>query len=344
MNPLIFTGLGVGIVFGFALQRGRFCMNSASRDVILLKDNTMLKAVGVALLVQLIGFAIMNLTGIAVIAPKPFWWGANLIGSFVFGIGMVLAGGCASGITYRTGEGMVGAMTAAVGLAISAYLTGVGFLKPIAASLQESTVIKTADGANLTLANMLGVPYSVLAIGIAVVSVVIWWAVASKNKVAEPASKASLSDRIFKRGWDWLPTGIVIGLIAIVAFPLSVAAGRNYPLGITDGWLGLVNSIFFGKELGWSAMLIVGIILGALIAALIAGEFKFRVPSVGTLVQTFIGGLLMGFGATCSGGCNIGHVLSGLPQLALGSILAAIAIVLGAWLTAYLMFMRRQTV
>jgi hypothetical protein len=152
-----------------------------------------------------------------------------------------------------------------------------------------------------------------------------------------------MTERIFKRGWDWLPTGIVIGLIAIAAFPLSVAAGRNYPLGITDGWLGLVNAIFFGKEWGWAPMLIIGIILGALIAALIAGEFKFRVPSFGTLIQTFVGGLLMGFGAVCSGGCNIGHVLSGLPQLAIGSMLAAISIAAGAWLTAYLMFMRKQT-
>jgi hypothetical protein len=56
------------------------------------------------------------------------------------------------------------------------------------------------------------------------------------------------------------------------------------------------------------------------------------------LVQVFIGGLLMGFGAVCSGGCNIGHTLSGLPMLAIGSIVATVAIVAGAWLTAYLVF------
>jgi hypothetical protein len=48
----------------------------------------------------------------------------------------------------------------------------------------------------------------------------------------------------------------------------------------------------------------------------------------------------MGFGAVCSTGCNIGHILSGVPQLSLGSIIAGIAIILGAWFTAYLLFVR----
>ena len=58
------------------------------------------------------------------------------------------------------------------------------------------------------------------------------------------------------------------------------------------------------------------------------------------LQQTFGGGLLMGFGAVCSSGCNVEHILSGVPQLSVGSILGGICIVLGAWVTAYLMFVR----
>ena len=133
-------------------------------------------------------------------------------------------------------------------------------------------------------------------------------------------------------------------MVGLFAFPLSAAAGRNYPLGITAGWIGIVKKIldFSNVSLDWIAWLIIGIILGSLIAALIAGEFKFRVPKVGVLFQTFVGGLLMGFGAVTSGGCNIGHLLSGVPQLSLGSILAGLSIIAGAWLTAYLMFVRPQ--
>jgi len=50
----------------------------------------------------------------------------------------------------------------------------------------------------------------------------------------------------------------------------------------------------------------------------------------------------MGFGAVTSGGCNIGHLLSGVPQFSLGSILAGISIVLGAWAASYVMFVLPQ--
>ena len=350
MNPWIFSGLAVGLVFGFALQRGRFCMNSAFRDIILLKDYTLIKSVGVALLVAMFGFGILALAGTGPF-PKPIIWGGNLVGSFVFGFGMVLAGGCASGITYRVGEGMVGAMVAAVGLALGATLTAMSFLKPVAGALKSAqTVITNADGSttSYTLANVFNLPYYVMAIGIAVVAGVIWFVLAQRNKSdqAEDTGDHPVGERIFKRPWGWLATGIAIGLIQIASLPLSAAAGRNYPLGITSGWVKIaqifVPSVPIMDSLKWDLMVIVGIIVGALIAALIAGEFKFRVPSWGVLVQTLVGGFLMGFGAVCSTGCNIGHVLSGVPQLSLGSMLATFSIIVGCWLAAYLIFLLPQ--
>ena len=68
---LVITGLFVGVLFGFVLQRGRFCMNSAFRDIVLFKDYALLKTVAAAVLVSLAGFAIMDLTGVITLAPKP---------------------------------------------------------------------------------------------------------------------------------------------------------------------------------------------------------------------------------------------------------------------------------
>ena len=328
----VMTGLFVGVLFGFVLQRGRFCMNSAFRDAILLKDNVLLKTVFVALLVELVGFAIMDATGAIAINPKPFWWGANLLGSFVFGIGMVLAGGCASGITYRTGEGMVGAMTAVLGLAIAGYFTAAGFLSPFKANLQASTTVPGADGKALTLHGILGMDYSTLALILFVIAVAAWYFIAKSKKEECQADP----------GWGWLNTGILVGIVGILAFPLSAAAGRNYPLGITAGWINIVKVIFSDEKFDWLGLMIIGIVIGGLIAALISKEFKFRVPKPLVLVQTFIGGVLMGFGAVTSGGCNIGHLLSGIPQLSLGSILAGVSIFLGAWAAAYVMFVLPQ--
>ncbi|MBC8496054.1 MAG: YeeE/YedE family protein [Anaerolineales bacterium] len=343
MTTAIITGLIVGIIFGFVMQRGRFCMNSAIRDTALLQDYTLLKSVGVAILVSMVGFAIMDATGMISINPKPLFWGANLVGSFIFGVGMVIAGGCASGITYRVGEGMMGALAAVIGLATTGTLTAMGFLKPIKDALQSSTIVKTADDANLTLANVLGVPYWILALIIAILAGVIWYLMARKNGDDDLAVDSSAP--FFKRTWNWLVTGIGIGIVGIISFPISAAAGRNYPLGITAGWIQWVKVVILrveGQAVNWIAAMVLGIVIGAFIAALLAGEFKFRFPKLGMIGQAFLGGLIMGFGAVTSGGCNVTHILSGIPQLSIGSFVAAIAIALGAWVTAYLIFVRPQ--
>ncbi|MBE2197450.1 MAG: YeeE/YedE family protein [Anaerolinea sp.] len=348
MNPLVYTGLALGILFGFALQRGRFCMNSAFRDILVLKDYDLIKSVGVAVLLGMAGFAIMGMAGIVQLNPKPLLWGANILGGLVFGMGMVLAGGCASGITYRAGEGMVGAMAAIGGFSLAALMAAMGVFKPFVSSLQESTKITMADGSAPTLANIFGLPQYVMALGIVIVATGLWIYLARRNKEEDDYGyddPATLGERIFKRGWGWLASGLAIGVISIIAFPLSAAAGRNYPLGITGGWVAIFKSLVTGENaMSWEAFLVLGVVIGAVIAALIAGEIGLRAPAPKMLVQTFGGGLLMGFGAVCASGCNVGHILSGVPQLSIGSIVGGISIVLGAWFMAYLMFIRPQRV
>jgi uncharacterized protein len=351
MTPIV-SGLLVGVLFGFALQRGRFCMNSAFRDIILGRDFTLFKALAVAILVSMIGFSIMAMTGVITLAPKPFMWGANIVGGLLFGVGMVLAGGCASGITYRTGEGMMGAVMAVLGFGLAGMMTATGVLKFIVTPLQN-TKIMTADNKPLTLANMVGMDLKIVMLALAILIIVIWAVLAMRNKSAEKSfgEKAkSFGEAVFKKGWNWLPTGIVVGLIGILAFPLSAAAGRNYPLGITGGWINIFQSLIKWQAvveekvkataLNWEGAEVLGIVLGALVASWIAGEFAIRAPEPKLLLQTLAGGLLMGFGAVISSGCNIGHILSGVPQLSIGSIIGGLSIVAGGWIMAYFMFIR----
>jgi uncharacterized protein len=351
MTPIV-SGLLVGVLFGFALQRGRFCMNSAFRDIILGRDFTLFKALAVAILVSMLGFSIMAMAGLITLAPKPFMWGANIVGGLLFGVGMVLAGGCASGITYRTGEGMMGAVMAVLGFGLAGMMTATGVLKFIVTPLQN-TKIMTADNKPLTLANMVGMDLKIVMLALAILIIVIWAVLAMRNKSAEKSfgEKAkSFGEAVFKKGWNWLPTGIVVGLIGILAFPLSAAAGRNYPLGITGGWINIFQSLIKWQAvveekvkataLNWEGAEVLGIVLGALVASWIAGEFAIRAPEPKLLLQTLAGGLLMGFGAVISSGCNIGHILSGVPQLSIGSIIGGLSIVAGGWIMAYFMFIR----
>ncbi len=354
---VVIPGIVIGIIFGFVLQRGRFCMNSAFRDIILLKQYTLLKAVVLAIVIQMVAFHLMDALDIITLAPKPLAWAGNILGGFLFGIGMALAAGCASGTTYRVGEGMVGSLMALLGLSLGAYTTAVGLLTPIKDELRSATAIAADDGSALTLGNILGTSMVDLLTWIIVIVVAaliaayfIWRSYLPWQKAGNKLDFSDLGKKIFKDGWAWWITGIAIALIGCVAFVSSAAAGRNYPLGITAGWVAVLKYFVAGSDvataeaaLSWIAWLVIGAIIGAFIAAFIAGEFKLRAPKEGKiLLYQFIGGSLMGVGAVTAAGCNIGNLLSGIPQLSVGSILTSIFIILGTWIMAYLLFMRGE--
>ena len=107
---MLFIGLGIG----YAIQRSRFCFTAAYRDPVLTGSAKVSKALLVALAVSTIGFGGIHLARYGVDLSKlpetapggPI--GLHLIfGSFIFGIGAVLAGCCASGTFIRIGEGYV---------------------------------------------------------------------------------------------------------------------------------------------------------------------------------------------------------------------------------------------
>ena len=121
--PLIVSGLGVGILFGFTLQHGRFCMNTAFREVLLSRDFTVFRIYILALLISIVGANLMDVMGVIHLKAVPFTWVANVIGGYIFGIGMVLGGGCATGTLYRVGEGMIGSWVAFLGFMLTATST-----------------------------------------------------------------------------------------------------------------------------------------------------------------------------------------------------------------------------
>ena len=112
-DPLLAIYWMTGIAFGFILQRARFCFTASMRDPLLTGVTSVLRAVLVAFAITSIGFwAIkygaflkgMAIPGMGYVVPVSF---ATAFGAIIFGIGMVIAGGCASGTLMRVGEGFV---------------------------------------------------------------------------------------------------------------------------------------------------------------------------------------------------------------------------------------------
>jgi len=120
-NPY-FIYLVVYIWFGFAygmmLQYGRFCFASASRDLFAAGVPRMAVGVLVALMFFSLIQATLASTNMSTFHPAPFGI-HTLLAGLVFGVGMVLSGGCASGSLYKIGEGnMTSAVAAFFGLCI----------------------------------------------------------------------------------------------------------------------------------------------------------------------------------------------------------------------------------
>lgn len=110
--------LWFGFVYGMCLQYGRFCFSSAFRDLFAVGVPRM--AVGIMIAMVLFGTvsAFVTATGNSTFHPAPYGI-HSVIAGFIFGVGMVLTGGCASGSLYKAGEGNVTAMLVILSISVS---------------------------------------------------------------------------------------------------------------------------------------------------------------------------------------------------------------------------------
>jgi hypothetical protein len=344
----ILSGIAVGFAMGWVLQRGRFCMNSAFRDIIFIKDHTFSRAWILALLVAMVGANILSDLGLISIARQPFWWIADIVGGYVFGLGIVLAGGCGSGIWYRVGEGLVAAWVAVLGFFLGIASISWGVFRPLFLWLRTMTIEiggQSAPGLQHIIGDGAAVKWGVIA-----VLCVLGGTYIMKGKPF--AYKAA-------KGYFWSVTGLLIGLVAVAAFYASYKFGK-FTSGVTfttptrDLFLTLVtggpqptgagNPLVVFKLgtffVNWPMFFIIGVPLGSYVSAKLLKEFKLKTPPAGELLTVFGGSLMMGVGAMLCGGCNMGQGITGVVSLSIGSIIATISIILGNWTMVYFKFIK----
>lgn len=109
---------GFGVAAGFTLQRSRFCFTASLRDPVLTGSTSLTKAVVIAIATATAGFAAIQYAAVTKGAAVPgniSPVGVHTIaGAVMFGVGAVIAGGCASGTLMRVGEGFLMQMLALV--------------------------------------------------------------------------------------------------------------------------------------------------------------------------------------------------------------------------------------
>lgn len=355
-------GLGAGLV----LQRGRLCFAGAFRDLFLMRNGTMMRAILVGLAVVTPLFALIEARAV----PEPSFGavaagahvvplGLNLaVGGLLFGIGMVVAGGCVSGTLYRIGEGYVASWASLLGILLG--LSG-------AAHTWNAWYAWTIQSAPMGwLPTSLGyggaVALTWLALGAAYLGS-LWWETrgADTPLFGVPTGRQAPGPLTFGQHLSALRTNMLgkswPPLVAVAALAgLNVAAYLvDTPLGVTGelaawadrlaGLVGLAAGPLLGADalagcnlaigqagvINATTLLDAGLVLGALLAALAAREFKVRLPrQKRRYVQSFAGGSLMGYGAGIGIGCTIGAFFSAIPSLGLSGWVFGLALLVGA--------------
>lgn len=301
------TGALAGVVMGYVLQRGQLCFHSAIRTSLegrfLLARGwalgVALASVGLALLFLLPGTSGLN-QGLSF---RPV---ANVTGGLIIGIGMVVAKSCVSGLFYKLGSGMLGALVGLIGWAG-------GELLARQITLPGPTVLSGGEGA--TIPGVLGIPRLAVALLLLITVAVALW--------RRPGRESPAHDW----QWGWPQIGFGLGVAITAGWALASIGGASFG----PSTVGAVASVAGASPNYWLITFLLGIVAGGTLSARTAGGFWLRGEEPVRYLQLAAGGLLLGAGGWIAGGCNLGHGLSGVAQLNVSSFVVVAAMVAGVW-------------
>ena len=350
-QPLLFA---IGLLLGYTLFHARFGFTSAFRRLMsvgngqAMRSHMLMLAVAVTLFAPILAYGTTIFGGSVAGYVSPV--GVSLlVGAFVFGIGVQLGGGCASGTLYAVGGGrsvmFITFIFFVIGATIGAYHL------PFWTEEMPSF-------APFSLATSTGLGYS----GAWVLSLILFALIAWVTLVVEKKTKApkmapvpteSGWRRIFRGSWPLFAAAIVLAILNALTL-----LTRGQPWGITSAfslWGSKIASSFGVDVANWgywqganaaalnasifadsTTVMNIGIIIGAFIASAAGGLFKFTQITLGNFAASVIGGLMMGYGARLAFGCNIGAYFGGIASFSAHGYIWGIMAMAGTFLALYL--------
>jgi len=326
---LLLIGAGLGVTLFHAL----FGFTGAWRNFIVSRRGAGIRAqillIGLTSLVffPLLGGVFPELAASGAVAPVGV---SVFVGAFMFGIGMQLGGGCGSGTLYTVGGGHVDML-----ITLACFIAGATL-----GSAHLHWWLALPSAGRISFIDSMGwLPALLLQ------AVVLWGlyllvqrmefrrhgTFCSLNWTA--VSRRNTGSRLILGPWPlWW------GIIGLAALNLATLLVAGHPWSITFAfglWGTKIWSALGGDIAGWPywsagypakalgssvladtvSLMDFGIVLGAILAAALAGKFAPAGSVSGRRVITaVIGGLLLGYGARLAFGCNIGGLLAGIAS------------------------------
>lgn len=143
----LLLGLATGVVFGFLLQKGRVAKFPVIVGQFLLKDWTVVKIMGTAVVVGAAGVFALVAAGQASLHVKPLLLGGVLLGGVLFGVGMAVLGYCPGTTVAACGEGRRDAMAGVLGMFAGAlaFVAAWPALQPVIKGLGDEGKVTLPD-------------------------------------------------------------------------------------------------------------------------------------------------------------------------------------------------------
>ena len=142
----LFIGLGIGIFFGFFLQRSGVTDYDVILNQLLLTDFTVVKVMLTAVVVGMLGVHLMLSLGWVRLQPKPGSVGKSIVGGLIFGVAFAVLGYCPGTIIGGVAQGALDALVGGlIGIVFGSWLFAVFYPK-----LQKPVLLK-GDFGELTL-------------------------------------------------------------------------------------------------------------------------------------------------------------------------------------------------
>ncbi len=356
-NPEAAITTVAGLFFGYIMQRSRFCFAAAFRDIFMIRNTAVSRAVLLLLFLTSIGYALLQLfTGDAlpiggIIYPVGFH---TIAGGIIFGFGMVIAGNCVTGCLMRMGEGYVMQWYTFLGLLIGSVLGAwnLGWWGPVFIERSPTVFFPASFGWSAALLLYL-IAFVLLYL------MAIWYERGSLQSI-KPRDWGRLNilntavnsfRTIFSgRNWSYALGAVALSIISILTFyfwgrPPGVTSGLTHMAGWLSCQAGFLQCdwYYFQKLIFYESTrvylehpllyLAVAFVAGSLFASLLHCEFKVRpVKSSKFIISALVGGTLLGYSSRIAMGCNFGGFWSGLASFSLHAWVFGLFILIGAYI------------
>lgn len=330
----------LGLVAGFSLYHAAFGFTGAWRRIV-----TERRGAGLRAQVVLLGLtALVTIPLIGWGSPGGFVQPigvALVVGSFLFGVGMQLGGGCGSGTLFTVGGG-----SARMVITLIFFVVGSMFGVAHVGWWRSLPSLGRWD-----MTSQLG-PVAALLITFVILAAIWIGSAIVERRAHGELEKPRATGSIVSGPWSpWLGAVVLAAMGIATVYVLNrpwgitqafgvwgakIAYGLGYPIDQVPYWRVSERQIERSVFQSTTSIMNFGIILGALMASGLASRFAPVWRLTRTEVLTAVcGGLLMGFGARLSGGCNIGAYLGGVASGSLHAWVWAIFAFGGSSIVAY---------